>query len=85
MAGNKNVFNNIEKKSGVNMSEILKLADSLKNADFNDEKTVRKIVRRVGKIANRNVSKEQEDKLVKAITSGKVPKDMNALAKMMKK
>ncbi|WP_070121798.1 stage VI sporulation protein F [Bacillus marinisedimentorum] len=85
MAGNKNVFNNIEKKSGVNMSEIMKLADSLKNADFSDEKTVRKIVRRVGKIANRNVSKEQEDKLVKAITSGKVPKDINSLAKMMKK
>ena len=31
-------FKNIEKKTGVNMNEILELANSLQNANFKDKK-----------------------------------------------
>ncbi|MFE7152294.1 stage VI sporulation protein F, partial [Heyndrickxia sporothermodurans] len=41
-----NFFKNIEKKTGVNMKEIFELANSLQNANFKDEKTVRGIIQR---------------------------------------
>lgn len=78
-------YKNVEKKTGVNMNEIFALANSLQNANFKDEKTVRSIVRRVAKIANKPVSKEVEDKLVKSIVSDGNKLDMNTIAKMLNK
>ncbi|PKR86787.1 stage VI sporulation protein F [Heyndrickxia camelliae] len=77
------LFKNIEKKTGVNMKEILELANSLQNANFKDERTVRSIIHRVSEIANKKVPKELEDKLVKSITQDGKNLDFNTLAKMM--
>jgi len=77
------LFKNIEKKTGVNMKEILELANSLQNANFKDERTVRGIIQRVSEIANKKVPKELEDKLVKSITQDGKNLDFNTLAKMM--
>ncbi|RDY69861.1 stage VI sporulation protein F [Halobacillus trueperi] len=79
------MFGNIEKKSGVKMTEVFKLAQSLQGADFKDEKTVRKVVKRVCGMANRSISKEKEDMIVRAILQGKVPKDLQSLEKMVGK
>lgn len=81
---NNNMFGNIEKKTGVNMNEILKLANSLSNANFKDEKTVRRVIQQVAQLAGRRVSKEKEDMIVKSILNNNVPLDLNALTKMMK-
>ena len=35
-------FKSVEKKTGVNMKDVLDLANSLQNANFKDEKTVRR-------------------------------------------
>ena len=56
-------FKSIEKKTGVNMKDILDLANSLQNANFKDEKTVRNVIKRVSQIANKPVSKKQKIKL----------------------
>ncbi|MGV3463843.1 MAG: stage VI sporulation protein F [Heyndrickxia sp.] len=77
------LFKNIEKKTGVNMKDILELANSLQNANFKDERTVRGIIQRVSEIANKKVPKELEDKLVKSITQDGKNLDFNTLAKMM--
>ncbi|KYD08728.1 MAG: sporulation protein [Caldibacillus debilis] len=76
-------FKNIEKKTGVNMNEILQLASSLQNANFKDEKTVREVVRRVSQIANRPIKKELEDKIVKTIVNDGRKLDFNTISKMM--
>jgi hypothetical protein len=78
-----NLFKNIEKKTGVNMKDILDLANSLQNANFKDEQTVRGIVRRVAQIANKPVPKEKEDKIVKAITNNGDSLDFGTIAKML--
>jgi len=39
-------FKSIEKKTGVNMKDVLDLANSLQNANFKDEKTVRSVIKR---------------------------------------
>ena len=76
-------FKNIEKKTGVNMKDIFDLANSLQNANFKDEKTVRNVIRRVSQIANKPVSKEVEDKLVNSIVNDGKQLDFNTITKMM--
>lgn len=60
-------FKAIENKTGVSMEELFTLANAISYADFTDEKQVRKIVRKVGKLANKPVSQQLEDELTKSI------------------
>jgi len=76
-------FKNIEKKTGVNMNDIFQLANSLQNANFKDEKTVRGIIRRVSQIANKRVPKELEDKIVESIIQDGKKLDLNTINNMM--
>lgn len=78
-------FKNIEKKTGVNMKDIFDLANSLQNANFKDEKTVRNVIRRVSQIANKPVSKDMEDQIVKSIINDGKQLDFNTIANMMNK
>ena len=76
-------FKNIEKKTGVSMSDVMQLANSLQNANFKDENTVRGVIKRVAQLANKRVPKEMEDRIVESIVSGKEKMDFNTIAKMM--
>ncbi|KAA6453267.1 stage VI sporulation protein F [Bacillus swezeyi] len=76
-------FKNIEKKTGVSMTDVMQLANSLQNANFKDENTVRSVIKRVAKLANKRVPKEMEDKIVESIVSGKEKMDFNTISKMM--
>lgn len=78
-------FKNIEKKTGVNMKDVLDLANSLQGANFKDEKTVRSVIRRVSQIANKPVNKETEDKIVQSIVNDGKQLDFNTISKMMNK
>lgn len=78
-----NFFKNVEKKTGVNMNEVLQLAQSLQNANFQDERTVRQVVKKVARIANRPISREMEDKLVQTIIKDGKKLDFQTIANMM--
>lgn len=80
-----NLFNNIEKKSNIKQDDIYKVADSVKHANFSDEKTVRNLVRQLARMANKPISKDKEDKIVQSITKSKMPLDMQSLNKLFKK
>ncbi|MFF2752268.1 stage VI sporulation protein F [Psychrobacillus sp. NPDC058041] len=60
-------FKAIENKTGVSMEELFTLANTISSADFSNEDQVRKIVRKVGMVAKKPVSKELEDELTKSI------------------
>ncbi|MGP4041347.1 stage VI sporulation protein F [Gracilibacillus sp. D59] len=79
-----NMFDQIQKKSNVQPDQIMKVAQSVQNADFSDEKTVRKLVKQLASLSGKPVSKQKEDKIVKAITNNNMPKDMNSLTKLFK-
>ncbi|KAA0550273.1 stage VI sporulation protein F [Bacillus sp. BGMRC 2118] len=79
------LFDNIEKKTNIKKEDIFKVADSVKGANFQDEKTVRQLIKQVSALAGKPVSKEKEDKIVKAIVSNNMPMDMNTIGKMFKK
>jgi hypothetical protein len=78
-------FKNIEKKTGVNMKDIFDLANSLQNANFKDEKTVRNVIRRVSQIANKPVNQEMEDQIVKSIVNDGKQLDLNTISNMINK
>lgn len=79
------LFDNIEKKTGVNMGELLKVANSVANANLKDEATVRNLVQQVAKVANRPVKKEMEDQIVNTIINNSEQVNMNTIAKMLDK
>lgn len=80
-----NFFKNIESKTGVNMKDVFDLANSLQGANFKDEATVRSVIQRVSKIANKPVNKELEDKIVQSIVADGQQLDFSTLSKMLNK
>lgn len=64
---NDSFFRKIESKTGVPMEEIFALANAIQYADFKDERQVRKIVRKVGELARKDVPQHVEDELVASI------------------
>lgn len=69
---NDSFFRKIESKTGVPIEEVFALANAIQYADFKDERQVRKIVQKVGQLANKDISQQMEDELVKSIIqSGK--------------
>ncbi|MFJ7732045.1 stage VI sporulation protein F [Lysinibacillus sp. NPDC097231] len=81
---NRSFFHSIEQKTGVSMDEIFALANAIQHADFTNEKQVRKIVRRVSKVSNRQITQELEDKLVQSIIQDGASLDFDKITKMLK-
>lgn len=67
------------------MNDIFSLANSLQNANFKDEKTVRGVIRQVSQIAGKPVSQEMEDKIVQSIVKDGKSLDFNSISKMINK
>ena len=74
-----NLFQRIEKKTSVNKDTILSLASKLQQNNLKDEKTIREIIGELSKITGKEVSKEKEDKIIKAIMNDKVPKNIDKM------
>jgi len=72
------LFNNIEKKTNVKKDTIISLANKLQK-NTKDENTIREIINELSKMTGKEVSKEKEDKIVKAILNDKVPKNIDKM------
>lgn len=69
-------FKRVEKKTNVNKETILSLAKKLQNSDMKDEQVLRDMVHEISDLTGKEVSKEKEDKIVKAIVQDNIPKDI---------
>ncbi|MDD2377731.1 MAG: stage VI sporulation protein F [Bacilli bacterium] len=72
-------FNKVEKKTNVGKQTILDLANKLQQSDMKSEKTLREVIQELGKMTGKEVSKEKEDKIIKAVINDEVPKDIDKL------
>ena len=79
MAFSDSFFNRIEKKTNVGKDTILELAKKLQQNDLKNEGTLREVIQTLSQMTGRNVSKEQEDKIINAVVTDKVPKDIDKL------
>ncbi|WP_246206602.1 stage VI sporulation protein F [Virgibacillus ihumii] len=78
-------FDQLQQQADINPDQIYKVAESVKNADFSDETTVRALVQKLAKIAGKPISKAKEDKIVQSITDNNMPMDMQTLNQLFKK
>lgn len=74
-----NLFKKIENKTNINKDTILSLADKLQKNNIKDEKTIREIIQELSKMTGKEVSKEQEEKIISAILNDKVPKNIEKM------
>lgn len=72
---NDSIFDKVEAKTKVKKEDIIALAKSVSNQDLNDEKNLRNLIKQVALLAGKEVSKEKEESIVKAVKKDKVPKD----------
>ena len=79
MAFSDSFFNRIEKKTNVGKETILELAKKLQQNDLKNEGTLREVIQTLSQMTGKNVSKEQEDKIVNTVVNDKVPKDIDKL------
>ena len=63
----------------VGKDKILNLAAKLQQSDLKNEATLREVIQELGKMTGKEVSKDKEDKIVKAVVNDKVPKDINGM------
>ena len=70
-------FDRVEKKTNVGKQTILDLANKLQQSDLKNEETLREVIRELGQMTGKDVSKEKEDKIIEAVVNDKVPKDLD--------
>jgi hypothetical protein len=79
MAFSDSFFNRVEKKTNVGKDTILDLAKKLQQNDLKNEGTLREVIQTLSKMTGRDVSKDQEDKIINAVVNDKVPKNIDKL------
>ena len=72
-----NFFKKVEKKTNVNKDTIMALATKLQNGNMKDESTLKEVISTLSQMTGRPVSKEQEEKIINAVKSDKVPKNID--------
>ena len=73
------LFNRIEKKTNVDKNTIMELAYELQQNDLKNENTLRDVIRKLSAMTGRDVSAEQENKIINAVINDKVPKDIDKM------
>lgn len=72
-------FNKVEKKTNINKETILELAKELQENDLKNEKTLRNVIQKLSTMTGRNVTTEQEDKIISAVVNDKVPNNIDKM------
>ena len=72
-------FKKVEKKTKVDKNTIVDLAKKLQAGNMKDENTLRAVIQTLSKMTNKNVTKEQEEKIIQTIVNDKVPKNIDKM------
>lgn len=73
------IFDKVEEKTNVKREDIINLAKSIQGKDMNNERNLRKLIQDVAKLAGKTVSKEKEEKIIKAVKKGQVKDGLNKM------
>jgi hypothetical protein len=79
MAFSDSFFNRVEKKNNVDKDTILGLAKKLQQNDLKDEGTLREVIQTLSKMTGKEVTKDQEEKIINRVVNDKVPNDIDKL------
>ena len=73
------IFDKVEEKTNVKREDIINLAKSIQGKDINNERNLRKLIQDVAKLAGKTVSKEKEEKIIKAVKKDQVKDGLNKM------
>ena len=73
---NDNLFDKVEKKTNVKKEDIISLAKSIQGQDLSNENNLRQLIKKVARLAGKDVSKEKEESTIKAVKKDKVPHNL---------
>lgn len=74
-----NFFKRVEQKTNVKKSTIVSLAQKLQGDNMKDEKTLREVIHELSAMTGKEVSKEQEDKIINAVVNDQVPDNLDKM------
>ena len=74
-----NFFRRVEKKTNVDKGTIIDLAKKLQETDLKNENTLREVIQTLGNMTGREISKERENKIIKAVVNDEVPKNIDKM------
>ena len=72
-------FKKIENKTNVDKDTIMSLAEKLQGDNMKNEDNIRDVIRELSKMTGKEVSKEQEDKIINTIVTDNVPKNVDKM------
>lgn len=72
-------FNRVEKKTNVKKETILDLAKKLQGDNMKNEDNLRDVIRELSELTGKNVSKEQEDKIINTVINDNIPKNIDKM------
>ena len=72
-------FNRVEKKTNVNKDTILDLAKKLQGDNMKNEDNLREVIRELSNLTGKNVTKDQEDKIINTVINDKVPDNIDKM------
>ncbi|HHY73157.1 MAG TPA: stage VI sporulation protein F [Bacillus bacterium] len=81
----KELFDKIEDKTNIKSADLFALADSVKEANFADENTVRKLIKQLSTLANIPVSENLENSIVESFINQNVQLDFHLIGEMTEK
>ena len=76
-----NFFKKVEKKTNVDKSTILSLAEKLQGDNMKNEKALRNVINQIGLLTGKEVPKEKQDKIINTIMDDKVPDNLDNYVK----
>ena len=79
MAFSDSFFKRVEKKTNVNKETILDLAKKLQEGNLKDEGTLREVINELSKMTGREVSEENQKKIIDTVINDNVPKDIDKM------
>ena len=74
-----NFFKKVENKTNIKKSTILNLAEKLQGDNMKNEKNIREVIKELSNMTGKEVTKEQEEKIISTIINDKVPNDIDKM------
>ena len=74
-----NFFKRVENKTNVDKNTILSLAKKIQEGNMKDEKTLKEVINELSTLTGKEVSKEQEEKIINTIVNDNIPKNIDKM------
>ncbi len=70
-------FKKVEKKTKVDKTTIVSLAEKLQNGNMKDPATLEEVIDTLSKMTGKKVSQELKEKIIKKVVADDVPKNVD--------